>query len=146
MEEVKCKLVKTDEEPGYAVVDGETTTPVRAVNEYKGRLVIALPDNSSNRKYFDAKRADEAIAANGYCELTYKPTIVIGERKTAVPNAKLIEYLTDDLKAEYLSIVERARAAMEADRKKPLTEAEKLQKQIERARAKLAELEAAAQD
>ena len=60
-----------------------------------------------------------------------------------IPNAKLIDYLSDEDKAEYMAIIERAKAAMEAARKKPMTEEEKIQAKIDKLMAQMAKLNAA---
>ena len=101
---------------------------------------IALTPNASNRKWIKIAEVEGKLANDGKCGLVYKASHPIGPVGSRLPNAKLVEYLSDEDKATYTAIIERARAAMEADKKKPLTELEKAQKALERAQAKIAAL------
>lgn len=131
------------EDDKFYVEDNGVRTKECVVKPYRGgRHEIHLEPNSSNRKIWDWDDAKEKCANGGRIKLTYKPSIKLGTvTRTNVPNAKLIEYLNDEDKAEYLAIIERAKAAMEAARKKPMTEAEKLRAQIEKLNKKLSALE-----
>lgn len=131
------------EDGKFYVEDNGVRTKECVVKPYRGgRHEIHLEPNSSNRKIWDWDDAKEKCANGGRIKLTYKPSIKLGTvTRTNVPNAKLIEYLNDEDKAEYLAIIERAKAAMEATRKKPMTEAEKLRAQIEKLNKKLSALE-----
>ena len=139
VEETLAKIIKEDD--GFHVVDADGTVgPVcKLVDE--GEKTIALTSNVSNRKWFNKAKAEAEIAEKGYCELTFKASKVYGSQGPKLPNAKLISYLSEEEQAEYKAIIDRAIAAKDADKKKPLTEKEKLQAQIERAKAKLAQLE-----
>ena len=144
-DEVLAKIVKLED--GYHVedMDGNISDVCKLVDE--GGKTIALPKNPSNRKWFNKAKADDAIAANGYCPLTYKASKTlgpVGSRSTAMPNAKLISYLSEEEQAEYKAIIDRAIAARDADKKKPMTEKEKLEAKIAKAKAALAALEAEA--
>lgn len=129
---------------GYVLVqtvDGvETVSEIcKIVDEGK---TIALPANDSNRKYYNIAKFEEAKDANGEMALTFKATVVIGSHGTTVPNAKLIAYLPEDLQAEYNAIIQRAIQAKEDAKAKPLTDLEKAQAKLERAKAALAKLQA----
>lgn len=100
---------------------------------------IALTPNESNRKYFNIVRF-EKTAIDGKLELTYKETIKLGTGGTKTPNSKLIEYLSDEDKAEYEAIIARAREAMEAARKKPVTKEDKIMAKIAKLQAELEEI------
>lgn len=136
--EVQAKIIKEDD--GFHVVDKDGTVgPVcKLVDE--GDKTIALTPNASNRKWFNKAKAEAEIAEKGYVELFYKASKTFGPQGTKLPNAKLISYLSEEEQAEYKAIIDRAMAARDADKKKPLTEKEKLMAQIERAKAKLAQL------
>lgn len=141
-DEIVAKIIKLED--GYHVVDNDGTEgPVcKLVDE--GGKTIALTKNNSNRKWFNKAKADAEIAEKGYCGLTYKGSRTIGpvgSRSTAMPNAKLIAYLSEEEQAEYKAIIDRAIAARDADKKKPMTEKEKLQAKIAKAKAALAALE-----
>lgn len=137
--EVQAKIIKEDD--GFHVVDKDGTVgPVcKLVDE--GDKTIALTPNASNRKWFNKAKAEQEIAEKGYVELYYKATKVLGPQGNRLPNAKLIEYLSEEEQAEYKAIIDRAIAARDAQKKQPKTEKEKLMEQIERAKAKLAKLE-----
>lgn len=134
-------------EDGYVLV--QTVDGVETVSEIckivDDGKTIALPANDSNRKYFNIGKFEESKNADGEMPLTYKASIVLGDRPTTIPNAKLISYLPADLQAEYNAIIERAIAAREEAKAKPLTDLEKAQLKLERAQAALAKLEAEAQ-
>ena len=132
---------------GYHVVDQDGTEgPVcKLVDE--GEKTIALTKNASNRKWFNRKKADEAIAESGSCPLYYKGTKANGPRTASKsvrdPLAKLVPYMSEEDVTAYRAIMERAVAAMEADAKKPLTDVEKAQLALEKAKAKYEALIAA---
>ena len=140
-DEVLAYIVKYED--GYHVIDQDGTEgPVcKLVDD--GEKTIALTKNASNRKWFNRAKADEAIAKDGQCPLTYKATKVLGpqgSRSTKMPNEKLIAYLSAEEQEEYKAIIARAIEARDADKAKPMTEAEKLEAQIAKAKAKLAQL------
>lgn len=132
-----------DEDGKFYVEDNGVRTAECVVKPYRGgRYEIHLQPNSSNRKIWDWDDAKEKCANGGRIKLLFKPAIKLGTvTRNNVPNAKLIEYLNDEDKAEYMAIIERAKAAMEAARKKPMTEKEKIEAQIAKWKAKLASLE-----
>lgn len=137
-----AQLIKEDD--GFHVVDADgTKSDVLKVVLDGTREVICLTPNRSNRKYFAVKRAEAAIAELGYCPLTGKASKHFGPQGARVPNAKLITYLSEEDQATYNAIIERAREAMQADKKKPKTEAEKLEEKIAKLNAKIAELKSA---
>lgn len=99
---------------------------------------LKLPENPSNRKYFNLKKVEDA---NGIIELTYKESITIGPKSTE-PKKPLEEYLNEEDKALYLALIEKAKKnRAEANKKTPLTEKEKLLKKIERMQKMLNEME-----
>ena len=103
-------------------------------------FTLVLPANEANRKYFNSKKVD---AAGGEIELTYKESKTIGPRAESAPRKGLEEYLDGKDKETYLALVEKAKKAREAANKKaPMTEYEKRVRAVERAQAKLAELQA----
>ena len=139
-DEVLARVVKRED--GYHVIDRDGTEgPV--CNKRTSDGYIILTPNAANRKNINEKNAERFFAENpdGCIELTYKATRKIGQ-VTKLPNAKLISYLSEEDQAEYKAIIERAMAAREADRKKPMTDLEKAQARLERAKAALAKLEA----
>ena len=143
-DEVLAKIVKEGDE--YFVIDQDGTKGP-ALTITKDGISLVLTPNASNRKFWAVKKADEAIAEQGFVGLTYKATKVlgpVGSRSTAMPNAKLIAYLSEEEQAEYKAIIDRAIAARDADKKKPMSEADKLRARIEKAKAALAALEAEA--
>ena len=132
---------------GYSIVDNGNTVHCLGIAIYKDREVLHLPDNSTCRVWIDRKKVDAAIAADGKMTLGYKGRIKLGVGGTHYPQEKLIAFLSEEEQAEYKAIVDKARQAM-ADAKAaakavPLTPYEKAKRALERAQAKLAELEAA---
>ena len=144
--EVLAKLVKRDD--GYHVIDQDGTEgPVCDKRTSDGYII--LTPNAANRKNVNEKKAEAFFAENpdGFIGLTYKATRKLGEVTTrAIPNAKLISYLPEELQAEYKAIIDRAIAARDAARKQPMTEEEKLKAKIEKLKAKLAAIETSTEE
>jgi hypothetical protein len=140
-EKVYATIVLRDD--GFHVIDEDGTEgPVCKLCDAEDKT-IALTKNASNRQWFNRAKAEAEIAEKGFCELYYKATKKLGAvSRNNLPNAKLISYLSEELQAEYKAIIDRAIAAREADRKKPMTELEKAQARLEKAKAALAKLEA----
>ena len=145
-DQVLAKVVKRDD--GYHVIDLDGTEgPVCDKRTADGYII--LTKNTANRKCLNEKNAEKFFAENpdGCIELKYKASRTlgpVGSRSTAIPNAKLIAYLSEEEQAEYKAIIDRAIAARDADKKKPMTEKEKLEAKIAKAKAALAALEAEA--
>ena len=142
-EEVMATIVKRDD--GYHVIDKDGTEgPVCKVSS--DLKSICLTPNAANRQWYSVKKLDIAFADPSCTEipLYYRATRHLDpnapKAPKTLPNAKLISYLPEAEQAEYKAIIERARAAMAADKKKPMTEAEKLEAQIAKLKAKLADL------
>ena len=102
-------------------------------------FTLVLPANEANRKYFNSKKVD---AAGGEIELTYKESKTIGPRTESTPRKGLEEYLEGKDKEMYLALVEKAKKAREeANKKAPMSDREKAMRAVERAQAKLGELQ-----
>lgn len=130
------------EDGKFYIEDNGVRTAECVVKPYRGSEIIYLQPNSANRKFFMAPEARKQCEGGARVKLLYKPSIKLGTvTRTNIPNAKLIEYLNEEDKAEYLAIIERAKQNYEAQKKKPMTEAEKLQAQIAKLQAKLNALE-----
>ena len=99
-------------------------------------IAYVLPVNSANRKWFTVKKAD-ALREKGITEveLEYRETRKLGPVGSKLPNEKLISYLPEDLQAEYKAIIDRAIAARNDAKSKPMTELEKAQAKLARAKA-----------
>lgn len=124
----------------YVVVDLDgnvlgTTTIV------DGGKTLKLPNNPSNRKWFNLATAEAAINEHGKCDLTYKASKQVGANANSkLPHSKLIAYLPEELQAEYNAIIDEARKLMEADRatrKTGKTPEEKLAEKIAKKKAEL---------
>lgn len=102
---------------------------------------LILPENPSNRKYFNSKKVD---AAGGEIELTYKESKTYGPRG---PKKSLEEYMTEEeleLKNRYEKMIEEVTQRRKTDlenQKKAMTPEEKLIAKIEKLKAQLAALE-----
>lgn len=138
---VYAYIVKDDGNYHVEALDGTVGPTCKLVDE--GDRTIALTPNKSNRKWYNRKKADELIASSGKCPLYYKESKHFDSTGTAhLPNEKLIAYLSEEEQAEYKAIIDRAIAAREAERNRPLTEEEKLRKQIASYEATIAKLKA----
>lgn len=125
---------------GYEIVSiddlgNEKVQPITDVTHDDKSYI--LPENPSNRKYWAKSRV-----GNEPVELTYKESRTFGPRgESGEPRKKLTEYLTEEEKATIEGIWAKARERRAADRPKPLTEKEKLERQLAKLKEKLAELE-----
>lgn len=146
MDEIIAKAYLVKLEDGYHVEsrDGDIgpLCDKRTTDGY-----IKLSVNEANRKCYNEKAADKFFAKNpdGRIPLEYKKTRTLTPRENVYPNAKLIAYLPEDLQNEYKAIIDRAREAMNADKVKPMTEREKLEAKIAKAKEALAKLTAQAE-
>ncbi len=141
-EKVYATIVKRDD--GYHVVDGDGTEGEVCPLTKDGKS-ICLTKNASNRQWMSVVRLDKWFETTDEAfPLTYKATRKLGEStgRVTMPNAKLISYLSEEDQAEYKAIIDRAIAARDADKKKPVTAEEKLQAKIAKLKAQIAKLEA----
>lgn len=142
---MKVQITKNSKSAtGYAIVtiDDNNVESVQMIEKtYPGEpFTLVLPQNASNRKYFNSKKVD---AAGGTIELTYKESKTLGPRSESSPRKSLEDYLNDEDKALFLSLVEKAKKAREeANKKAPMTELEKAQRRAERAQAEVDRLTA----
>ena len=126
-------LVKEDD--GVYLIDNDVKSE-QPLPITKDGICYALPANSSNRKWYNIKKADKEFEANnGEIYLPYKASIKLGAQGSKLPNEKLIAYLDEEDKAEYEAIIARARQAMAEDKVKPMTELEKAEAKAAKARA-----------
>mgnify|MGYP006903489952 CR=1 FL=1 len=134
---VYAQIVKRDD--GYHVIDFDGTEgPV--CNKRTSDGYIILSPNKANRKCYRESLAEKQFADGAESiPLYYKATRTI-TASSHMPNEKLIAYLPEDLQTEYKAIIDRAIAAREADKKKPMTELEKAQAKLAKAQAALAKL------
>lgn len=137
---VKITLVEnTDNGPVFEAFDLETNTTVTTKNWFeksKDKWHIVLGPNSANRKYiahneFFAKAEDDTYIVE---DKTTGPRVL----GTSEPDKKLVPFMTDEDRAAYEAIIARAKENRDAQKNKPLTDEEKLQKQIDSLIAKLA--------
>ena len=129
-------------EDGFHVIDQDGTVgPV--CNKRTSDGYIILTPNASNRKCYNEKNANKFFDENpdGKIGFVYKATRTT-TGVTHIPNEKLISYLPQDLQDEYRAIIDRAIAARNDSKSKPLTDIEKARIKLEKAKAKLADLEA----
>lgn len=135
-------ITRTDDK--YFMTVGQNKPVELEVKQPKGwEPTIMLPENPTNRKLINKAVADKKLDKNpdGF-ELTVKAACVPGQTTSlAVPNKKLIEYLSDAEKEEYMAIIERARQAYEAAKAKPMTEKEKLEAKIAKLQAQIAAMD-----
>lgn len=138
-----AKIIK-DDEGNFHVVDFDGTVgPICKFCDADDKTIV-LTKNKSNRQWFNRKRAEAEIAEKGFVDLCYKATRHIGSVGSKLPNEKLISYLPEAEQAEYKEIIERAMKAREDAKAKPMTELEKAQAKLAKAKEALAKLEAQA--
>lgn len=104
------------------------------------KTTLLLPKNPANRTYFEAKQLDKAGPEG--VELEYRETRVLGPYNRGVIKKDWTEYMTEEEKAQYDAIrhacFERKKIA---ETPPELTEAEKLQLEIEKLTKKLEALQ-----
>lgn len=104
------------------------------------KTTLLLPKNPANRTYFEAKQLDKAGPEG--VELEYRETRVLGPYNRGVVKKEWTEYMTEEEKAQYNAIkhacFERKKIA---ETPPELTEAEKLQLEIEKLTKKLESLQ-----
>lgn len=103
----------------------------------KDKWHIVLGANSANRKYIVFNEFSNNQNEDGEYIVEDKTTgpRVLG---TSQPDRKLVPFMTPEDKAEYDAIIERAIANKNSQKAAPLTEEEKLERQIAKLQAKLA--------
>lgn len=113
-----------------------------------------LSENAANRKFINKKSTDAYFVENpdGEIALYYKESRHFDTSTPKLPNAKLIAFLSEEDQAEYKAIVDRAiearnaaiaeaKALAAANKKRPLTDEEKLQRKIAKLQAQIAALQ-----
>lgn len=137
-EEVKCYLVKTADGVAIRDLDGNISENATIT---KDGFCYKLPKNDANRQwYMIAKSEKDFETYPDGIPLVYKASKKFGPQKRKIPNENILPFLSEEDRAEYLAIINRAFDRMDADKKQPLTEEDKLRKKIADAEAKLAEL------
>lgn len=139
---VIVKIVK-DDDGDFHVIDADGTMGAKCKIIEEGRT-IALTKNAANRQYCAVAKANAGIEADGQFVLTVRTTEPrkLGPGSTKLPNEKLISYLPEDLQEEYRAIIARAIAARDAEINRPLTDREKAERALAKAKATLAKLQA----
>lgn len=127
--------------PTFEALDLETGEIITTKNWFeksKDKWHIVLGPNSANRKY---------IAHNEFFTKAVDNVYIVEDKTTgpralgtAQPDKKLVPYMTPEDKEIYDAIIARAIENRESQKKKPLTEEEKIEAQIAKLRAKLAAL------
>lgn len=139
--DVIVKIVK-DEDGDFHVIDADGTEGPKCKIIEDGRT-ISLTKNQANRQYCAVAKANVGIEADGFFTLVVRtaPPRKVG-CSNKIPNEKLISYLPEDLQEEYRAIIARAIAARDAERNKPLTDVEKAERALAKAKAAYEKLQA----
>lgn len=107
----------------------------------KNENILHLPENPSNRQWLSKTKVDNS--PNQILELSFKESRKNGPIERA-PKKPDRDYLSEDDQLAYDYLMNKIREAKEAEkeakRPKPLTEAEKLMRTIERLQSKLDKL------
>lgn len=135
---VYAKIVKRED--GYHVIDFDGTEGPLCDKRTSDGYIILTP-NKANRKCYNEKNAEKLFSEGAECiELHFKPTRKFCAPGSKLPNEKLISYLPEAEQAEYKAIIERAMKAREDAKAKPMTELEKAQAKLAKAKEALAKL------
>ena len=99
---------------------------------------LKLPANSCNRVWTNCAKVDKAAnQCVDYGDEVKMPRTITG--RSAVERKPLEDYLSEEDRKTYLALVEKAKKAREeATKKKPLTELEKAQREVEKWQARVA--------
>ena len=99
---------------------------------------LKLPTNSCNRVWTNCAKVDKAPdQCVDYGDTVKMPRIITGRSTTE--RKPLEDYLSEEDRKTYLALVEKAKKAREeATKKKPLTELEKAQREVEKWQARVA--------
>ena len=99
---------------------------------------LKLPANSCNRVWTNCAKVDKAAnQCVDYGDEVKVPRTITG--RSAVERKPLEYYLNEEDRKTYLALVEKAKKAREeATKKKPLTELEKAQREVEKWQARVA--------
>ena len=99
---------------------------------------LKLPANSCNRVWTNCAKVDKAAnQCVDYGDEVKVPRTITG--RSAVERKPLEDYLSEEDRKTYLALVEKAKKAREeATKKKPLTELEKAQREVEKWQARVA--------
>ena len=100
---------------------GKVTTTMPIVDTADEGKTLVLPENPSNRKYFNIEKVNKA---GGTIELTYKATKTL----TTGPRKSLEDYMTEEEKATIAQIEANAKARRDTEReanKKPTKKSNK---------------------
>ena len=99
---------------------------------------LKLPANSCNRVWTNCAKVDKAAnQCVDYGDEVKVPRTITG--RSAVERKPLEDYLSEEDRKTYLALVEKAKKAREeATKKKPLTEVEKAQREVEKWQARVA--------
>lgn len=133
-------IITMDEDGNFFVENttgdkaGVQSGPLKFCDE--GDKTIVLTENDANRWWANRAKVTAACKADGQYGLTYKESKKFGPIGTKLPNEKLISYLSEEEQAEYKAIIDRAKAARDEAKAKPLTELEKAQAAAKRANEK----------
>lgn len=131
--EVLAYIVK-DEDGDYRIEDALTgERGDKLTKTIEDGNTLCLSKNRANRHYASVKKLAEQFATMDRIPLTYRESKHFGSVGSKMPNEKLIAYLPEDLQAEYKAIIDRARAAYEAAKAKPMTDLEKAQAKLAKA-------------
>lgn len=146
---MQCNSAKGEEKPsmvkiiesktsteGYAIDDDGVVTDLTEKMRYVDKrrpdtLYYHLPENSANRHYIAADKLKDGLV------LEYKASNPTGPRGSG---KTLEDYMTENEKAiatAYAQMIEEVKARKKAEESKPLSEIEKLQREIARLQAKL---------
>lgn len=110
------------------------------------KQTIFIPNSPCNRKYILTNVSNKFFAENNEMVLEYKASKQIAScghstyevGQPLKKDVKLVEYLSEEQKAEYQAIIDKAVEAYNAQKVKPMTELEKAQAALARAQRQIA--------
>lgn len=129
----------TQSKTGYELVirdeQGNESTILIQDKPKNEPFTLILPENPSNRKYFNSNKVDKA---GGIIELTYKQSITIGAKSESRKSWQ--DYLTEEEKQIIDNIRQNCEDRKAKDKKPELTKREKLELKIKKLQAQVATL------
>lgn len=100
---------------------------------------LKLPTNSCNRVWVSCAKVDKAATQCVDYGAEVKVARVLGPREGNVERKPLEDYLDEKDRKTYLALIEKAKAARTAaNKKQPMSELEKAQREVEKWQARVA--------
>lgn len=101
---------------------------------------LKLPANTCNRVWVSCAKVDKAPNQCVDYGTEVRIPRTLGPRNSTTERKSLEDYLSEEDRKTYLSLIQKAKAARDAANKKPMTDLEKAKRALEKWTKKVAEL------